>query len=1004
MNHMKKIDFMLVVLFFMTAHFSFAQQGSGIISGKLIDASTGEELPFVNVIVKGQSIGVITEIDGTYKLQMPPGTYFLLFSYVGYKVIEKQVIVKPNETTTVNVGLNYGNQLDEIVVSVQVKGQIAAMREQVASNKIANIISAEKMLELPDANAAEAIGRLPGIALERNSGEANKVVIRGLDPAQSNVTIGGVKMASTSVEDRSADLSMVQSEMLAGVEVSKSLRADMDAGATGGTVDVRLATARKKPSFNFMLEGGYSNLFKNIGDFKTSVGGSTRFLKSKFGAKIQGTYEQKQLSSQRFRAGYSDRIIEQVLDENGNLTGERNFLARSQTAGLQQVETIRERSGVSLVLDFKSSFYQMSFLNLVNKKTDDVIDRDENYNFLDNTDPFRFTVSAKETESVNSTHLLENKFKFLGTTLNLSLSYTQVKRTGFDQIFPFRELSTTAPFIDQNYLIFRQPLEVLDIYGGTNIDDNKLRSDDRNTSKLTDKNYDINLDWDIPFKLEKLNVKGVFSIGGKYHALKRESNQEQIYADYLAGRGLSTRLRYLEVFPNVNWPAGDAQGILATNFVDPNYNPPTINGLYTLNWSPDIGLMQNMQNQLYATHPDLFYARGNESYTNDYSNREEQVAGYVMAEINIGKLQLVPGIRMEKVNTEYNAFAILQNPVNSNGITGVPDSISVKRDNKLFFPSINAKYQFGKSFALRGAVYKSVIRPGFIKLSPKTIINPNKNNFSSGNPFLEPATAWNYDILLEVYNSKFGLLTINPFYKKIDNSIVNLGRYFPLRNDRIVSAPEGFVESLPGTDFYAVNDLQNTSLTSIPINNPEKEEYYGVEFSYQTNFRRLSNKVLKGIVLDVNVTLSRSKRVAPYFANVVIGIDSSGFRPKDIIGSEYRTQEAGNSQPGFVTNVILGWDHKGFSARASYRFQDKIGGGLDDVQFVESYTDIFQTLDLSIKQKIAKGLDIYLNATNLTGHIDKRYKIYQTGATGERFPINEQNYGSRGQLGVRYRF
>ena len=552
---------------------------------------------------------------------MPPGTYFLLFSYVGYKVIEKQVIVKQNETTTVNVGLNYGNQLDEIVVSVQVKGQIAAMREQVASNKIANIISAEKMLELPDANAAEAIGRLPGIALERNSGEANKVVIRGLDPAQSNVTIGGVKMASTSVEDRSADLSMVQSEMLAGVEVSKSLRADMDAGATGGTVDVRLATARKKPSFNFMSEGGYSSLFKNIGDFKTSVGGSTRFLKSKFGLKIQGTYEQKQLSSQRFRAGYSDRIIEQVLDENGNLTGERNFLARSQTAGLQQVETIRERSGVSLVLDFKSSFYQMSFLNLVNKTTDDVIDRDENYNFLDNTDPFRFTVSAKETESVNSTHLLENKFKFLGTTLNLSLSYTQVKRTGFDQIFPFRELSTTAPFIDQNYLIFRQPLEVLDIYGGTNIDDNKLRSDDRNTSKLTDKNYDINLDWDIPFKLEKLNVTGVFSIGGKYHALKRESNQEQIYADYLAGRGLSTRLRYLEVFPNVNWPAGDAQGILATNFVDPNYNPHTINGLYTLNWSPDIGLMQNMQNQLYATHPDLFYARGNESYTNDYSNR-----------------------------------------------------------------------------------------------------------------------------------------------------------------------------------------------------------------------------------------------------------------------------------------------------------------------------------------------------------------------------------------------
>ncbi|NQU34857.1 MAG: TonB-dependent receptor, partial [Bacteroidetes bacterium] len=444
-------------------------------------------------------------------------------------------------------------------------------------------------------------------------------------------------------------------------------------------------------------------------------------------------------------------------------------------------------------------------------------------------------------------------------------------------------------------------------------------------------------------------------------------------------------------------------GILATNFVDPNYDPPTLlNDQYSLNWSPDIGLMQDVQNQLYAYSPSSFKARGNQSYTNDYSNKEEQMAAYVMAELNIGKLQLVPGVRMEKVNTEYNAFAILTNPVNPNGITGVPDSVSVKRNNHLFFPSINAKYQFGKSIALRGAVYKSVIRPGFIKLSPKTVINPNNTSFSSGNPFLEPATAWNYDILFEVYNSKFGLLTINPFYKQIDNSIVNLGRYFPLRNDRIVAAPEGFVELLPGTDFYPVEDLQDVSQTNIPINNPEKEEYYGVEFSYQTNFHRLSNKVLKGIVLDVNLTLSRSERLSPSFQDVVIGIDSTGFIPKDIIGYEYSTRAGGANQPGFVINAILGWDYKGFSSRISYRFQDKIFSGLDaELSFADDYTDIFQTLDVSFKQRIFKGLDIYLNATNLTGHIDKRYRLYPAG---ERFPINEQNYGSRVQLGARYRF
>ena len=87
--------------------------------------------------------------------------------------------------------------------------------------------------------------------------------------------------------------------------------------------------------------------------------------------------------------------------------------------------------------------------------------------------------------------------------------------------------------------------------------------------------------------------------------------------------------------------------------MDPDYDPGEfLDGKYTLNWSPDIDLMKDMQSQLYAGYPLLYNARGFESYTNDYSNREEQIAAYIMAELNIGKLLLVPGIRMEKVNTQ----------------------------------------------------------------------------------------------------------------------------------------------------------------------------------------------------------------------------------------------------------------------------------------------------------------------------------------------------------------
>ncbi|MFT6841750.1 MAG: TonB-dependent receptor [Mariniflexile sp.] len=993
-------------LIFMITHLSFGQQTLGKVKGTVIDSSTKESIGFATVSVKGEMKGVVADIDGNFEIELPMGTYIFICSSVGYEKTEIQVSVIPNEPSLIEIELNPGNTLNEIVISVQAKGQITAIHEQLASNKIVNVISSEKMLELPDANAAEAIGRLPGISLQRSSGEASKVVIRGVAPAQNNVTIAGVKMASTNAGDRSADLSIVQSEMLSGVEISKTLRADMDAGATGGTVDLKLAKARKKPSFNAMSEGGYNNLFSNVGDSKTSVGGSTRFLKNKFGIKIQGTYEQKQLSSQRFGGNYTGPILKQELDPEGNLTGEESYIARTTGANLNLVNTIRERMGLSMVLDFKSEFYDVAFLNLVNKSSNDFTNRGESFDFTSATRPFFLGVSVGNDEILNTTHILENKLRLLGTELDLSMAYTHVKTEAHNNYYPFREFSKTTEFIDTDMLVFRRPEELLELRGAPNVDDNKLQSSDINDSDLKDNNYDINIKWHIPFELKNLNTKGILSLGGNYHLLERSSNSDAVYMDYMAGRGNASRNALQSIYPDLVWPAGDQNGIAATNFVDPNYNPGEfLNGRYNLSWSPDINILEDMTSQSRTNFPDLFYQRGNQSYSNDYNTREEQIATFAMLELTIGKLLLVPGIRMEKVDTQYDAFQLLLNAVNSNGLQGIPDSVSVKRNNKIFFPSINAKYKFNESVALRGAIYKSVSRPGFIQLSPRTVVDVNRGNlnFSSTNPFLEPSTAWNYDLSLEIYNRTFGLLTINPFYKQIDDFISFLPDYFPLRNDRIREAPEGFVESLPGLDFYPVDDLINSHRTRIPINNPEKAEYYGVEFSYQKNFRALENKILKGLVLDVNVTLIDSKAKYPYFENIVVGIDSTGFFPQPIPGYKYSTREGKMvGQPSFISNVILGWDYKGFSSRVSYRFQGKTLSGLDaKYSFADAYTDKFQLLDISLKQRIFESFHIYLNATNLTNHIDENYSMYQEN---RRLPVSNQYYGSRVIFGAMYRF
>ena len=74
-------------------------------------------------------------------------------------------------------------------MSAQAEGQLAAINEQLRSNRIVNVVSAARIQELPDANAAEAVGRLPGVAIQRNAGEGEKVVVRGLSPKYTNVTV-----------------------------------------------------------------------------------------------------------------------------------------------------------------------------------------------------------------------------------------------------------------------------------------------------------------------------------------------------------------------------------------------------------------------------------------------------------------------------------------------------------------------------------------------------------------------------------------------------------------------------------------------------------------------------------------------------------------------------------------------------------------------------------------------------------------------------------------------
>ena len=123
---------------------------------------------------------------------------------------EMEITVSANETFEQDLALDYKTiEGKTIEVTAQARGQMDAINKQLKAKSIKNIISSDRIQELPDANAAEAVARVPGVSIRREGGEGNKVVISGLSPKYNKITVNGTNLASTDPDDRSTDLSMI---------------------------------------------------------------------------------------------------------------------------------------------------------------------------------------------------------------------------------------------------------------------------------------------------------------------------------------------------------------------------------------------------------------------------------------------------------------------------------------------------------------------------------------------------------------------------------------------------------------------------------------------------------------------------------------------------------------------------------------------------------------------------------------------------------------------------
>ena len=209
---------------------AFCHAQNATITGTVKDGDMNDFLIGASVFVEGTAHGTIADANGSYNLSVPYGKVTVCCDFLGYKPQEIELELEAGEVRTLNITMYSDSEvLEGVVVSAQAKGQAAAINSQINAAGIINAVSEEKLSELPDVNVADAIGRLPGLMIQRDGGEGQKIIIRGLAPKYNTVAINGMSAPSTSSTDRSTDLNMISPDMIAGAEVLKANTADKDA-------------------------------------------------------------------------------------------------------------------------------------------------------------------------------------------------------------------------------------------------------------------------------------------------------------------------------------------------------------------------------------------------------------------------------------------------------------------------------------------------------------------------------------------------------------------------------------------------------------------------------------------------------------------------------------------------------------------------------------------------------------------------------------------------------
>ncbi|OYX73479.1 MAG: TonB-dependent receptor [Caulobacter sp. 32-67-35] len=832
--------------------------------------------------------------------------------------------------------------VEEIVVTGGFANSLArALADKRKAANVIDAISAEDIGKFPSNNIAEALQRVPGVAITRDRGEGLFVRVRGLGPNFQIVTLNGrsaavnENMRDSGQSGRQFRFDTLPSELVAGVEVGKTPLASLDEGAIGGIVNVKTfrpldlgkttvaaSVTASRPELADQTDPRVSGLINWVNEDKS------------FGALLALVYDQRTLRQDRI-TGVGWSYVNTSTTLGKSLAAQGITLYPTAIRPTLERED-RERKGLVFSAQYRpTDATQLTF--------------DASYTKLDDHyDELTYSADQGVATLVPGSAVVKDGVLTGGTVTSTSQIGREVSDLAHDNLMLALNIRQTAgewtlsgdlaygrAFSETSKPITRTRL--LGPIGQTTFSMTKaddeavpsvklLTADLSNpallpfrriefrTNDSTDEEIALQFDAERPVSLGPVSR---IAFGVKYRERERDYNRADInYTTNLTGKFFGAT--YFEPFPVSDF-LGDVDGTLPTTWAMPN---------------PDAFWVLADKTQL---------GRARADQRNSYYVSEDIAAGYALADIDTSVMNLPlrgeVGVRAAQTKQVSAGHA-------DNGRAAIP--VRYVKTYSDVLPTANFVLDLSETLQARFAAAKVITRPSLADLAPRLTLNSSGTVLTAvgGNPQLQPFEAWQYDATLEWYFAPGSALIAGAFYKDITTFVYN-------------------------QKTNIVVDGQTYQLTS-PTNGGQAT-IKGVELAYQHLFKSLPAP-FDGLGFLANYTYTDTEATySPTLKDEMVNVAKNSF------------------------NLTGFYEKDRFAARASYSWVDDVlqdvgGAGLSALN-----DSAFGSLDASVSYKITPQITAALEAQNLTNAA--QWQFVKGGWFG-----GYTHYGRTVSLGLRAKF